>query len=583
MTSPKPFFIHVLLLFVFLQSNMHAFSQTQLNDHNGWANRLSLKNEEIYTAYDELIPILAMLDSAAAFHFLHRLDAVADHSNSYFETRFICLTLNLRTLFQPEADHDELIQLTRKALNEAFKTEDESLIAFTYFICGTLMASIREMEYTVTYLLNGQEIYDRIGKTSSQAQYYDWIIIGEVLFHCGEYDKSIYYSHKGIDRYDDTSVRADYFRARFYNTIGQNYDRLNKLDSAQKYYEISLQLSDKVKDSVWIGINHGFIGDILFKKKEYDRAIPHLMINYGINKTGEYVHAAKSLQYMSRINLEKGRTDSALQKAQESLQIISKAGPGYYLQQYNFLLLVYQAAAEAFRASGKTDSFYHYNGLYFNLRDSLQKVAVLSSIKMTQLRIENENSQRENKVLLKEKRAEVMMRNFVIAGIVLVSIILFLYINRLRLKQSHKNQIAEKELISAREQMQAFTENIKEKTDLVEKLNQQLVDKELSSEQVRLVEEITNQTILTDEDWNKFRKLFERLYPGFFLNLKGKAQHITLAEQRMAALTRLNLTSRQIASMLGISVDSVHKTRQRLRQRLDIPNEQVLEETIAAL
>jgi DNA-binding CsgD family transcriptional regulator len=51
----------------------------------------------------------------------------------------------------------------------------------------------------------------------------------------------------------------------------------------------------------------------------------------------------------------------------------------------------------------------------------------------------------------------------------------------------------------------------------------------------------------------------------------------------MAALTRLNLTSRQIASMLGISVDSVHKTRQRLRQRLHIPAEINLEETVAAL
>jgi DNA-binding CsgD family transcriptional regulator len=53
---------------------------------------------------------------------------------------------------------------------------------------------------------------------------------------------------------------------------------------------------------------------------------------------------------------------------------------------------------------------------------------------------------------------------------------------------------------------------------------------------------------------------------------------ITLAEQRMAALTRLQLTPKQMASMLGISVDSVHKTRQRLRQRLRINPENSLEE-----
>jgi DNA-directed RNA polymerase specialized sigma24 family protein len=51
----------------------------------------------------------------------------------------------------------------------------------------------------------------------------------------------------------------------------------------------------------------------------------------------------------------------------------------------------------------------------------------------------------------------------------------------------------------------------------------------------------------------------------------------------MAALTRLNLNSKQMASMLGISVDSVHKTKQRLRQRMHIQNEELLEETLAGL
>ena len=46
----------------------------------------------------------------------------------------------------------------------------------------------------------------------------------------------------------------------------------------------------------------------------------------------------------------------------------------------------------------------------------------------------------------------------------------------------------------------------------------------------------------------------------------------------MAALTRLQLTPKQMASMLGISVNSVHKTRQRLRQRLRIDPESSLEE-----
>ena len=142
---------------------------------------------------------------------------------------------------------------------------------------------------------------------------------------------------------------------------------------------------------------------------------------------------------------------------------------------------------------------------------------------------------------------------------------------------------AEAELTAAKEQMQLFTENIIEKTELIEKLNLQLLHKEQNSEHHQLINEITHQTILTEEDWENFKSLFEKIYPGFFINLKERAKDITIAEQRMAALTRLNLTTRQMASMLGISADSVHKTKQRLRQRLHIPVEINLEESVASL
>jgi hypothetical protein len=128
-----------------------------------------------------------------------------------------------------------------------------------------------------------------------------------------------------------------------------------------------------------------------------------------------------------------------------------------------------------------------------------------------------------------------------------------------------------------------FTENIVEKTTLIEKLESQVKGKEATAEQQTIISELGRHTILTEEDWNKFKSLFEKIYPGFFINLKEKFPDITLAEQRMAALTRLQLTPKQMASMLGISVDSVHKTRQRLRQRLRISPENSLEEIMTGI
>jgi hypothetical protein len=126
-----------------------------------------------------------------------------------------------------------------------------------------------------------------------------------------------------------------------------------------------------------------------------------------------------------------------------------------------------------------------------------------------------------------------------------------------------------------------FTENIVEKTSLIEKLEEQVKGNSISSEQQLLITEISKQTILTEEDWIKFKSLFEKIYPSFFQQLKERSADITVAEQRMAALTRLQLTSKQMAAMLGISVDSVHKTRQRLRQRLQLDADINLDEYIS--
>ena len=141
----------------------------------------------------------------------------------------------------------------------------------------------------------------------------------------------------------------------------------------------------------------------------------------------------------------------------------------------------------------------------------------------------------------------------------------------------------EQDAVSAKDQLKMFTENIIEKTNLIEKLESRIKGKETTLEQHVIITELSQQTILTEEDWNKFKSLFEKIYPGFFISLKEKFPDITLAEQRMAALTRLQLTPKQMASMLGISVDSVHKTRQRLRQRLRVSQESSLEEIIAGI
>ena len=142
---------------------------------------------------------------------------------------------------------------------------------------------------------------------------------------------------------------------------------------------------------------------------------------------------------------------------------------------------------------------------------------------------------------------------------------------------------AEKEVESAHKQLKDFTKNIVEKSELIETLQKALLQKEITSEQHQLITELTHQTILTDADWDKFKSLFEKVYPGFFIIMRETARDITLAELRMAALIRLQLTTKESAALMGVSLDTVHKTRQRLKQRLQLVREEDLDHVILSV
>ncbi len=89
--------------------------------------------------------------------------------------------------------------------------------------------------------------------------------------------------------------------------------------------------------------------------------------------------------------------------------------------------------------------------------------------------------------------------------------------------------------------------------------------------------DLYSQRILTPSDWLSFKAYFEREYPGYLNRIRSCFAGITEAEERLFLFVKLRLTNREIATILGISADSVKKTRSRLRKRLNLSENVELE------
>jgi DNA-binding CsgD family transcriptional regulator len=85
-----------------------------------------------------------------------------------------------------------------------------------------------------------------------------------------------------------------------------------------------------------------------------------------------------------------------------------------------------------------------------------------------------------------------------------------------------------------------------------------------------------NYSFTLDKDWNSFRTHFEQVHKGFFENLLRDYPELTSNDLKICALMKLNLETKQMASVLDISPESAKVARHRLRKKLNLPNEQNL-------
>lgn len=87
----------------------------------------------------------------------------------------------------------------------------------------------------------------------------------------------------------------------------------------------------------------------------------------------------------------------------------------------------------------------------------------------------------------------------------------------------------------------------------------------------------------TDEDWEQFSVHFNHVNEGFFANLKERYPDLTPNELKLCAFLHLNLSSKEIAQLMNITIKAVEVGRYRLRKKLRLDPEQNLYEFLLQL
>lgn len=109
------------------------------------------------------------------------------------------------------------------------------------------------------------------------------------------------------------------------------------------------------------------------------------------------------------------------------------------------------------------------------------------------------------------------------------------------------------------------------KTEL-NKIVKKITDPEVKREVKNMISILSNDERL-DDDWESFAQNFDAVHNNFLSRLKTMFPHLSPRDLKLCAYLKLNLTTKDIAPLLNISVRGVEISRYRLRKKLDLPND----------
>lgn len=493
--------------------------------------------------------------------------------------------LKARTLFYKLGPGDSLYTTVMKeALDKAYRLNDYYMIAEFSRWYGEMLNSMGEKPLAALYCMNSLKIQEEMGFEHFPNVQRFYLTTAELLYVTRNYRAAANYYLRAFTLSPEENDNKEYY-ANSLNTLGKCYHHIKQYDSSLYYYRQCMAYVKKtgIKDDWYYSASDNRFEPFL-ELKMYDscKVIADDLYKEGLPADNDLLTSACYMY--ARIAIRNRQFDEGLKWSLKSEQY---AGTGAEKR----LLAVYYDIAYCYEKLGKMDKALPYYKRNRELMEVNEQMSRKADVSFLEAQSNFEKTQAHYIKIKQDKENQLRLRNLLTGLLVAVALVVLFVLNKKRKKIDKARQQAEQQshffktkYQSATQQLEAFRNDIIEKNTLIDRLQEELENRQLTADKnVETITKLSSQVLLTENDWQQFKTTFDSVYPHFFTTLKTSYSEITNAELRMASLIKLNFDTRHIASMLGISQDSVHKTRYRLRKRINDNGIASLEELIAAL
>lgn len=507
---------------------------------------------------------ILQLDSAPAMKKLDKYSSGTNTKKSIIASAWKGIYLQQKKL----SSADSIIGLLKEAYSISEEANLHGWKAIFANYLGFSLLEYKEYQKAAEFLL----LSDHLMESENYSKFFEPELylyhIARMNFEFSKHEKSIEYLERALIFAKEGSRTQQFI----HNLLGISNAELKNYKQASRFLEMVKKKVVSNDDSSGIAALNGNLGILYSYLEKYRKAKPLLMEAYQYNRAySNWKSAATNLLWLAEVYLNEQKMDSAKYFLKTAHAVLNEnkvediAASGLY---YRTASHFYEKSKQYEKAFLYLDSTRYIENEIIENRD----VSLLSDVN---IKLISDKHRIEVQLLRKQKEQEAFIRNLIIVLSLLITLFLFyLWYSNYKKRQREKifyQQEKQKTLA----ELDEFKNRIKSKNKMLENVKNQLSkmksdNHEEEKAKLKMVQELTATVILTEEDWQKFKILFEKVYPDFLNKVQNEFPDLTTAEIRLLALLKLNLSVSEMANMLAILPESVRKTRQRLMKKLEI-------------
>lgn len=405
--------------------------------------------------------------------------------------------------------------------------------------------------------------------------------IGRIHVNLKHYDQAMSIFEKSLkldksDLYNPLSMRR-----LIYMNIGAIYFQTKKPLKAKQYYKVSLVIAEFVKDyNIIRGVCNN-LSEVYLQLNRPDSALIYIKKGMTAAKlNNNNIGLASSYKALAKYYMFKKEYSNAIQNLRTALNYSKSTG---YLRETSD---IYYTISEAYRYQNKYKEAYQSYVNYKITADSIFNERITRELAQKELQYEFDKKQKKNELEQLQRRYNNIILISVLSLLLIIAALLYFLMQR-RMKQAKlESKNLELEKITLEQDLELknkeLTANIMyllQKNELITNISEKLKDlkKFQKAENQEVISGILADinTNVSSGMWEEFELRFLQVHQNFYDNLILKHPDLTSSELKLCAFLRLNISTKDIATITHQNPKSIEVARSRLRKKLNINNQDV--------